>query len=189
MERAEQPADAEIVRRVLSGDAGLYRVLVERHSPAVFNAALRLVGRREVAADIAQEAFLRAYQALARFDPARPLRPWLCRIAVNLSLNWLKRQRPTISLDNPGTAPALLASSPDADPHNATLRLERQQILHRAILSLPPEQRAVIELRHFQELSYQEIADSLNLSLSNVKSRLFRARKNLRQILEETHLL
>jgi len=183
--QTDSRTDAEIVSRVLEGDAGLYRILVERHSPAVFNTALRLVGTREAAADITQETFLRAYQALHRFDLARPLTPWLCRIAVNLSLNWLKRQRPTVSLDSSEAASGLLASNPATDPQNMILRQERQQMLHRAILSLPPEQRAVIELRHFQELSYQEIAASLNLTLANVKTRLFRARKHLRQILEE----
>ncbi len=177
--------EAEIVRRVLDGDTGLYRLLVERHSPAVFNAALRLVGARETAADITQETFLRAYQALPRFDLERPLAPWLCRIAVNLSLNWLKRRRPTVSLDSPSLAPAVLADQPSTDPQTALLRQERRQILHRAIQSLPPEQRAIIELRHFQGLSYEEIAASLNLTLGNVKTRLYRARRHLRQILEE----
>ena len=185
MTQTDSRTDAEIVSRVLEGDAELYRLLVERHSPAVFNAALRLVGQRETAADITQETFLRAYQALHRFDPARPLTPWLCRIAVNLALNWLKRRRPTVSLDNPEASFGLSDSNPAADPQNMVLRQERQQMLHRAILSLPPEQRAIIELRHFQGLSYQEIAASLNLTLANVKTRLFRARRHLRQILEE----
>ncbi len=188
MAHTEQPTDAHLVKQVLAGQQDQYRLIVERHQQAVFNAAYRLLGYQEEAADIAQETFLRAYRALNTFQTDRPLAPWLCRIAINLSLNRLKRRRPTLSLDDDqlgleGEAFDIPDSS--AEPHAHVLRQERQHTLRRAILALPPEQRAVIELRHFQEQSYDEIAASLGLSLANVKSRLFRGRKKLRQILEK----
>jgi RNA polymerase sigma-70 factor (ECF subfamily) len=181
----DQLTDAEIIAQVLAGNQARYRLLVERHQQAVFNAAYRLLGQREEAADTAQDAFLRAYQALSSFQLDRPLKPWLCRIAINLALNRLKRQRPEISLDGGQDEPGLELPDMSAEPQANLLRDERQQILRRAILALPPEQRAVIELRHFQELSYDEIAAALDVSLATVKSRLFRARQQLRQILEK----
>ena len=169
--------DAQIVARVLKGDQVPYGLLVERHQPAVFNAAYRLLGHIEEAADITQEAFLRAYQALDSYQTNRPLAPWLCRIAINLALNWLKRRRPALSLDEEtGYDP------PDssAEPQAVLLHAEQQRMLRQAILALPPDQRAVIELRHFQEMNYEEIAQALNISIGMVKTRLFRARRLLR---------
>lgn len=177
--------DAQVVAQVLAGKQAQYRLLVERHQQAVFNAAYRLLGSQEESADVAQEAFLRAYQALRSFQPDKLLAPWLCRIAINLALNRLKQRRPALSLDDEQQPAALDLSDLSAEPQAAVLEAERQQVLRRAILALPPEQRAVIELRHFQEQSYEEIAAQLNLSLANVKSHLFRARKRLRQILEK----
>ncbi len=185
MTPADKPTDAEIVAQVLAGDQAQYRLLVERCQRVVFNAAYRLLGNREEAADVTQDTFLRAYQALASFQPDKPLAPWLCRIAINLSLNRLKRQRPALSLDDDRHSPALELSDSSAEPQANLLQAERQHILRQAILTLPPEQRAVIEMRHFQGHTYDEIAAELNISLPNVKSRLFRARKKLRQILEK----
>ncbi len=188
MAPATQPTDAQLVEQVLSGDQAQYRLLVERHQQAVFNAAYRLLGQREEAADMTQEAFLRAYQALNTFQTDKPLAPWLCRIAINLSINRLKRQRHTLSLDD--TQSGLDNASfdiPDSagEPQAHILQQERQQVLRQAILGLSPEQRAVIELRHFQGHTYEEIAESLGLSLANVKSHLFRGRKKLRHILKK----
>jgi RNA polymerase sigma-70 factor (ECF subfamily) len=181
---ADKPTDAELVAQVLAGDQARYRLLVERHQQAVFNAAYRLLGHQDEAADIAQDAFLRAYQALDSFQRDKPLAPWLCRIAINLALTRLKQQRPVLSLDDDQSNAALEVPDLSAEPQNKLLRVERRRALRQAILALPPEQRAVIELRHFQGQSYEEIANSLDISLANVKSRLFRARKNLRKILE-----
>lgn len=185
MASANSPTDAQLVAQVLAGNQALYGPLVERHQNAVFNAAYRLLGSREAAADITQEVFLRAYQALETFQTDKPLAPWLCRIAINLAVNRLKQQRPVVSLDGDGEESGLELPDLSAEPQAQVLQTERQQALRRAILALSPEQREVIELRHFQEQSYEEISASLNLSLANVKSRLFRARQSLRHLLEK----
>lgn len=185
MANPEQLTDAEIIAQVRAGNQARYRLLVERHQHAVFNTAYRLLGQREEAADVSQDAFLRAYQALGSFHVDRPLKPWLCRIAANLALNRLKRRRPELSLDGDQAEPGLELPDTSAEPQATLLQSERQHMLRRAILALPPEQRAVIELRHFQELSYDEMAAALEVSLATVKSRLFRARQQLRQILEK----
>ncbi len=180
-------SDADIVAQVLAGNQAQYRLLVERYQKVVFNAAYRLLGNRDETADITQETFLRAYQALASFQRDKALAPWLCRIAINLSYNRLKQQhqQPTLSLQDDNQN--LIFDLPDlsAEPQLKLLQAEQQQILQQAILSLPAEQRMVIELRHFQALNYAEIALQLEISVVNVKSRLFRARKKLRQILEK----
>jgi RNA polymerase sigma-70 factor (ECF subfamily) len=182
--QTETPTDAQIVAQVLAGQQACYRLLVERHQPAVFNAAYRLLGQYDEAADITQDAFIRAYQALDTFRPDKPLAPWLCRIAINLALNRLKRPPPVLSLDDETDGFSRDVPDESAEPHSRLLQSERQRLLRQAILALPPEQRVVIELRHFQEHSYEEIAAGLDISLANVKSRLFRARQKLRQALE-----
>ena len=190
MALTDKPSDAQLVARILAGDQTQYRLLVERHQRAVFNAAYRLLGNPDEAADITQDAFLRAYNALNSFQRDKPLAPWLCQIAINLSLNRLKRQKPVVSLnDERENKPALEIADMSSEPQATLLQVEQQQRLRQAILLLPPEQRVVIEMRHFQEQSYQEIADTLEISLTNVKSRIFRARKSLRKILEETDTL
>lgn len=188
MAQPDPVTDAQLIRRVLAGEQAAYRPLVERHQTAVFNAAYRLLGQRDEAADISQEAFLRAYRALETVALDRPLAPWLCRIAINLALNRLKQRRPTVSLDDAGlTAGAgpLEIADATAEPQGQVLAQERQAALRQALVALPPEHKAVIELRHFQEQSYDEMAETLGLSLATVKSRLFRARRQLRQILEK----
>ncbi len=180
----EQLTDAAIVEQILAGDQAPFRLLVERHQRAVFNASYRLVGDHHQAADIAQEAFVRAYRSLHTFRRDAPMAPWLCRIAINLSLNWLKRQRPELSLEERLDEHALELPDLSSEPQRRLLQGERQRSVQEAILALPPDQRTIIELRHFQELSYQEIAQLLGISVNNVKVRLFRARKNLRPILE-----
>ena len=179
------PTDTDLVNGVLAGDQAQYQLVVERHYNAVFNAAYRLLGNQAEAADMTQDTFLRAYNALNTFRAGAPLAPWLCRIAINLSLNLLKRRKHTVSLDDESGGMALELPDLSAEPQRHLLQVERQTELRQAILALPPEQRTIIELRHFQELSYAEIANTLKISTANVKVRLFRARKRLRTLLQE----
>ncbi len=186
MTRHTHLSDGELVEITLTGDNTAFRTLVERHTDAVFNTAFRLLGNRADAADIAQEAFLKAFRALNTFRRDAPLKPWLCRIAANTALNRLKRRKPTLSLDDhPPDADPIAVPDVSAEPQRAMLAAERDRELRAAILALPPDQRAIIELRHFQELSYAAIADTLEISVSNVKVKLFRARKALRRHLQK----
>ncbi|VAW37430.1 hypothetical protein MNBD_CHLOROFLEXI01-3350 [hydrothermal vent metagenome] len=165
--------------------AAAYGELMRRHQTAVYNVAYRLLGRRVEAEDATQEAFMRAYRALDRFDVERPFAPWIKRITTNLCLNWLESAK---------VKPQLLAAEMSRDdrpvdmddwaqtapsPEQTMVRQEQSVRLRQAILTLPPRYRAAIELRHFQELSYDEMADVLQRPLSSVKSDLFRARKLL----------
>jgi RNA polymerase sigma-70 factor (ECF subfamily) len=143
---------------------------------AVFNTCYRLVGDAREAEDLTQEAFVRAYGKLDQFDAARPFEPWLRRLAVNVCLNQLARARPALAdLDERSVDPAAALRPLEA----ASLRRERAEAVRAAVLALPPHYRAVIELRHYQGLSYADIAATLGLPLSDVKSHLFRARQAL----------
>jgi RNA polymerase sigma-70 factor (ECF subfamily) len=160
-----------------SGDPAAFGELVRRYQSSVYNVCYRLLGERRAAQDLAQEAFIRAYERLRTYDVERPFGPWMRRVAANLCLNQLARSSPpSVSLDDERDEPRAPAGSDPAVAHEQT---ESFEALRAAIARLPPKDRAVIELRHFQEMSYAEIAAALQLPLSDVKSRLFRARQRL----------
>ena len=175
-------SDNDLVLRTRQGDADAYGALVLRHQNAVFNVCLRLLGEPREAEDLTQDAFIRGYRHLDSFDNQRPFGPWIRRIATNLCLNHLKRRKlPTTALMDELDHSF---SSSELDPVRALVRNEQDRMVREAILSLPPHYRAVIELRHFQDLSYAEIAETLQIPLSDVRSHLYRARKALKKVVE-----
>jgi RNA polymerase sigma-70 factor, ECF subfamily len=158
-------------RGAAAGDA--FGELVSRYQTGVFNVCYRLLHERGEAEDLAQETFMRAYDRLHTFDLEREFGPWIRRVAANLCLNHLESRKVTATLDE----------ERDADesqrPEAVTEGRERSAQIRAALASLPPRYRIVIELRHYQELTYEEIANELDIPLSDVKSHLFRARKLL----------
>ncbi len=177
----ETPTDRELVLRIRQGELEDYGELVRRYQSSVFNVCYRLLGERRDAEDMTQDTFIRAYQRLHTFDASRPFGPWIRRVAANLTLNHLKRKTtPQVPLDEERDRQY---QSPSANPETTYVRREQAAIIREAILSLPPHYRAVIELRHFQDMDYQQMAETLNLPLNTVKSHLFRARKLLAQAL------
>jgi len=184
--------DRELILRAQEGDLNAFGDLVRRHQAAVFNVAFRMFGQRSEAEDAAQETFLRAFRALGTFDVERPMAPWLKRIATNVCLNWLAsaRVKPYVTvadMNRPGEEKSSMDdwahNRPTPEQELVTKETARQ--IRAAILKLPPPYRAVIELRHFQYLSYDEIGQTLGRSLNNVKSDLFRARRMLAELLGE----
>ncbi|MEW5829092.1 MAG: sigma-70 family RNA polymerase sigma factor [Chloroflexota bacterium] len=167
--------------RAARGEQEAFSEIVRAHQRAVFNVAYRLLGNARDAEDAAQEALLRAYQFFDKFDADRPLGPWLKRITVNVCLNRLERIPPAASLDE-GLPPP---PDPHPGPEAETVKRLHDERIRKEILSLPPRYRVIIELRHFQELSYEEIARELDRPLSDVKSDLFRARKLLAERLKD----
>jgi RNA polymerase sigma-70 factor, ECF subfamily len=181
---AQEPPDGDLVRRTRQGDPEAYGELVRRYQAAVFNVCYRLLGERAAAEDLAQEAFLRAYQRLDRYDALRPFGPWLRRVAANLCLNHLARPgQPEAALDDEAAHPLAEPGWEAQDPARLAEAAQSAQALRAAVLALPPRFRVVIELRHFQELSYSDIAAALDRPVSDVKSDLFRARRLLAQTL------
>jgi RNA polymerase sigma-70 factor (ECF subfamily) len=180
MDMAE-PSDRALVLRSRRGEVEAFGELVRRYQTPVFNVCYRLLGERCEAEDLAQEAFIRAYQRLDTFDAERPFGPWVRRVATGVCLNHLQRHAPApVPLDDEVNISFQTMST---NPEAAYEIAERTEALRAALLNLPAHHRAVIELRHFQELSYAEIAAELGIPLSDVKSRLFRARKQLARIL------
>jgi RNA polymerase sigma-70 factor (ECF subfamily) len=173
--------ESELARRAASGDQAAFAEIVRLHQQAVYNVAYRMLRNAFDAEDAAQDAFIRAYQFFDRFDADRPLAPWLKRITVNVCLNRLNAEKPASSLDDNLPPP----KDPHPGPEMQTATRQREESIRAAIVRLPPQYRAVIELRHFQELSYDEIARTLKRPLNSVKSDLFRARKLLAERLKD----
>ena len=174
----EDTGELELIQIAQLGDTNAFGQLVVRHQRTVFNIAYRLTGNRQEAEDVAQDTFVKAYQALGRFDPQRPFAPWLYRIATNTALNWTKRRHPEATVNEEIT---IADAAPN--PESQTIANETSERLRAAIAELSPNYRAAIELRHFQGLSYQEMSQVLGIPLSDVKSWLFRARRRLRKAL------
>jgi RNA polymerase sigma-70 factor (ECF subfamily) len=167
-------SDRDLALRARRGDTEAFGELVRRYQTSVFNVCYRLTGERREAEDLAQEAFIRAYERLDSYDPDRPFGPWMRRVAANLCLNRLSLQRPPeVMIDEERD------EADEGEPETIREQTERAESVRAAILSLPPQYRAVIELRHFEDMSYDDIAAALRIPLSDVKSHLFRARKML----------
>jgi RNA polymerase sigma-70 factor (ECF subfamily) len=178
--------DVEIVRRVLAGREELFEVLVRRYQARVASHVTRMVGNRDDALDLAQEIFLKVFQALDRFNPAYKFSTWLFRIAGNAAIDHLRKRRPrTVPLETPdpdGPGPfAPEQRSTGLDPYAELRNSERGKAISRAIQELPADFRELIALRHFAGLSYEEIAGVKNMPLGTVKNKLFRARAVLKE--------
>jgi RNA polymerase sigma-70 factor, ECF subfamily len=169
--------DRELVRRVLAGQTDDFRALVERHQQPILRFASGLLGNREAAEDVTQEAFLAAFANLSSYDCSRALfSTWLFTIARNRCINLLKQSRP-IALDEPDS----IAGVTSADP---IVSQELSQQLDRALASLPVEQRSAFVLAEIEELPYAEIARIERTSLGTVKSRIHRAKQRLQSLLD-----
>jgi RNA polymerase sigma-70 factor (ECF subfamily) len=177
---AVDAAEASLLRDARDGNLFAFEEIVKRYQRRVYATAMRIVRRHDVADDVVQEAFLRAHQALARFDLTRPFGPWICRIAANLAVNHVRSPQ---SREEP--LPEAHAETPAAglSPLVGVLDDEARRELSRALDGLSSEQRAVFVLRVFDELSYKEIADALEISIGTVMSRLSRGRERLREAL------
>ena len=169
-------SESDLLAKARGGNLFAFEEIVKRYQRRVYGVAYRIVRRHDVADDVAQEAFIRAYQALERFDPGRPFGPWIFRIAANLAVNHVRSPEARES-----SLPEGHAETPSAapDPLGGLLERESREVLDAALASLPAGQRAVLVLRAVEGLSYREIAEGLGISQGTVMSRLFRARERL----------
>jgi len=173
-------AEAALLKDARDGNLFAFEEIVKRYQRRVYGTAMRIVRRHDVADDVVQEAFLRAHQALGRFDLARPFGPWICRIAANLAVNHVRSPE-----SREEALPEAHAETPvtGGGPLAGVLDDEARRQLARALEGLSPDQRAVFVLRVFDELSYKEIAEALEISIGTVMSRLSRGRERLREAL------
>jgi RNA polymerase sigma-70 factor, ECF subfamily len=190
IERCEtEMSDEMLVSMAKSGDANAFVELSKRHADQVFQATYRVTRNRQDAEDALQDSFLRAFIHIKDFQERSSFSTWLTRIAINSSLMILRKKRNNseISIDcSDGPAGSFETWEPKSlweDPESRYVRRERQKLLTQAIHRLPPVLRDVVELRQAKEFSNQEIAQSLGISLSAVKSRLSRAKDALRMSL------
>ena len=174
--------DPTLVERCRAGERNAFEQLVTRYQKPVFNVALRMLRNRQDAADVAQTTFLKAFEHLGDYDSAFRFYSWLYRIAINESLNALALRRPRGELDANATDDA-------PGPDRAA---EGDQALHAiedALMHISAELRTVVVLRHIAQMSYQDIAQALDLPEKTVKSRLHSARERLREHLLQSGVI
>jgi RNA polymerase sigma-70 factor, ECF subfamily len=181
------PSDELLVRRYLRGDVSAFEQLVERYTAALFNLAYRLTQDRGEAEQIVQESFIRAMGALKRVRTDLPLKPWLLQITLNLCRTLYHRQRPLtfseLTPDDDAEQYELTDESPL--PHDWAELQETRELVRRAVTALPPAYRAVLTLRYNEDLTYEDIAQVLELPLNTVRTHLFRAKEQLRSRLAD----
>ena len=165
--------------------AELFEKLAAQHERAVYLLCLRMMGSREDALDCAQEAMLNAYRAFDRFHGDNQGKTWFLRIAHNVCIDQLRKRKNVVSLDSLREEGFDPADQHTLSPYAQLEQKERRDMLRAAVDELPEEQKAVMVLRDFQDLSYEEIGEALRIPLGTVKSRLKRAREKIKQILQQ----
>ena len=176
------PDDAALAAEACRGDAAAFELIMRRHNRLLFRTARGIVADDADAQDVVQETYLRAFQRLGGFRGGAALATWLARIAINVSLDALRRRGRMVSLDDDDEADEMTPST-DPTPEAAAERAQMQRLLQAAIDSLPPIYRSVFILRAVQELSVDETAECLGVSAELVRTRHLRARALLRDAL------
>ncbi len=181
---ATDPVVLEWVSAALEGDQDAFAELVYTYQDSVYNLCYRMLYERTEAEDAAQEAFLRAYLNLQRYDPSRSFKTWLLSIASNHCIDRLRRRRMVwLSIDDP-LPPNLSLSSDEPEPEDTIISNQQSEAIQTLLSSLNPDYRAAVVLRYWYDYSYTEIADILDTTESAIKSRLFRARQMLAEKLD-----
>ena len=184
------PKIFEWVEAALANDQDAFSELVYLFQDPVYNLCYRMLGDAGEAEDATQEAFLRAFMNLRRYDTKRSFKTWLMSIASNHCIDrWRKRRMHFVSLDDEPTAAALALSSNDPLPEQAALSSEKSELLQGLLLKLDESYRLPLVLRYWYDYSYAEIAQVMDTTESAIKSRLFRARRTLADLLGEQEAL
>lgn len=175
----EEDDDHALLLRFRRGDREAFETLVVRYQRPIYNAALAILHRPEDASDVAQTVFLRIVEKGDGYDPQYKLFSWLYRIAVNESLDLLRRSRRQSPLDDDFDQP----DAPGRGPDDVLARVEMSARIRRGVMGLAVNDRVVLSLRHFSDCSYEQMAEILDIDEKTVKSRLFEARRRLRGVL------
>lgn len=172
--------ETQLVIMAQNGDRNAFGELVRLHAPGVLNVIYRMCGDAQIAEDAAQETFIQAWLHLSSYRPGASLRNWLYRIGINAATDILRKQKRIL----PDDLEDFQLKDPQLDPEALLSREEQAALVQKAVLSLPDASRAVLVLREYEELSYHEIADALDIPVGTVMSRLNYARKLLKEKLE-----
>lgn len=179
----EEWSDRELVERIVAGDARAFTVLVMRFRNLIYSISYRMVGDVAEAQDLTQEVFLKIYHQIGQYDPTLPLRPWVRRIACNLTLNHLRQRRPLLIQDSSVQALQLLSPSPTQEQE--LLAESRNRRLQKALMELPEHYRMAFTLKYVEDMTSLEIAEVMQTKQNTVKTWLVRAREALRRSLDD----
>lgn len=189
---AQDPADAVLVQRCQAGDSRAFEPLVNRYRGKIYAMIVNMIGNDADAWDLAQEVFLKAWRALPKFEARSSFYTWIYRITHNVTYDWLRKKKISAGMEfDDSLATPDIAAGAQTVPHqegrpDANLaNRELGQRIQAGLQQLSPEHRAIILLKEIDGLSYQEIADSLGITLGTVMSRLFYARKKLQSLLQD----
>jgi len=193
--RKEAEEDRVLVEKAQEGDMEAFRKLVERHQRRAFAIAIGLVRDENDARDVVQEAFLRVFRSLDRFKGGSSFFTWLYRIVTNLAIDLIRKpaRRETELYENPSIADEahtlpFVSRIDGADPVDAVRRREIRERIQKALDQLPPYHRSVILMREVEGMSYQEMAEAMDVSKGTIMSRLFHARQKLQKALADCYL-
>lgn len=182
--------ESRAIRAILDGNADAFEDLVKASEKQVYHIALKMTGNEEDAFDLSQETYLKAYRSLHTFRNESSFQTWVCRLAANQCIDFLRKQKrrgKVVSLDEPDES-GRPAELPDLryEPESVMEQRERMLLVREGLQKLPEEQKLILVLRDVEGLSYQEISDTLKMELGTVKSRIARARAHLARLLTET---
>jgi RNA polymerase sigma-70 factor, ECF subfamily len=173
------------LKRARAGDEEAFARLVETYQTAIFNLCYRMLGESGEAEDAAQESFLRAYSQLSTYDPARSFKTWLFSIASHYCIDRLRKRRLIwLSLDDDELPPHPALQEPTAGPEEVSVAREQTAVIQALLAQLAPEDRSVLIMRYWYDLSYEEIAEATRATVSAVKSRLHRARGTMAEMVK-----
>ena len=181
---SDEISNSELVRKSQLGDKAAFELLVIRHQDLVFSLAYKLTGNREMANDVAQEAFIRAWKAIEKFRGDSTFSTWIYRITVNTAWTLRKKAKKHNTLNIDDTYEPIVIDE-KKDPELVAINSDLSSVLINALDKIPIEQRIIVELKNIEGRSHKEIADYLDISVTAAKVRLHRAHQKLRQILEE----
>jgi RNA polymerase sigma-70 factor (ECF subfamily) len=184
----EDTEDVRLMRLVARGDTSAFEEVIERHQALVAGTAARMLGSNSDVEDIAQQVFIRVWKSARRYVPRAKFTTWLLKITRNLVFNELRRAKRRAQLplqSDPGAEEIPLKDETNPAPDASLLEDELQRAIEEAIMQLPESQRMALVLRRYEQLSYDQIAEVLDLSVPAVKSVLFRARTELRSRLSK----
>ena len=181
---SDEISNSELVRKSQLGDKAAFEQLVIRHQDLVFSLAYKLTGNREMANDVAQEAFIRAWKAIEKFRGDSTFSTWIYRITVNTAWTLRKKAKKHNTLNIDDTYEPIVIDE-KKDPELVAINSDLSSVLINALDKIPIEQRIIVELKNIEGRSHKEIADYLDISVTAAKVRLHRAHQKLRQILEE----
>ena len=182
-EEMNREEDGRIIERVLKGERNHYAHLIDRYKGPIFNLTYRMTGSREDANDLAQEAFVRAYENLKRFDRSKPFSTWLYTIGLNIVRNHIKREKRILKETHNALGDGEVEKENPLDPEQVLSAQQKTRKLEKYLKTLPEEQKEAIMLKYYQGLMFEDVAEIMGISLSAAKMRVYRGLEKLRTMM------